>query len=97
MDFKQLLTQGTSNVPSSSQLWFHLVNLAVLVVYLFIGLKVAYLISTSAANAAALVDSVTWLTLVISGLITGNKFATNLMNMKWGNKDANISTDTTKK
>jgi hypothetical protein len=88
MDYKQLLTQGDSDIPSSSVLWFHLANAAVLVVYLFIGLKVAYLISTSAANAAALVDSVAWLTLIISGIITGNKFANNLANLKLGNKNA---------
>lgn len=97
MNYKQLLTAGNSESPSSSVLWFHLVNTAVLVVYLFIGLKVAYLISTSAVNAPMLIDSVTWLTLVISGIITGNKFANNLANLKLGNKNAGNSTDNTQK
>jgi len=91
MDFKQLLTAGISDAPSSSQLWFHLVNLAVLVVYLFIGIKVAYHIAPEAANSAGLIDSVTWLTLVISGIITSNKFANMLVNLKLGNnKNADV-------
>lgn len=97
MEYKQLLTVGDSDSPSSSVLWFHLANAAVLVVYLFIGLKVAYLISTSATNAAALIDSVTWLTLIISGIITGNKFANMLAKLKLGTKNVgNNSSDSSK-
>ncbi len=91
MDLKQLLTVGDSNTPSSSQLWFHLVNIAVTGMYVLIGYKVAYLLGTS-PNPSSLIDSMVWLTAVISGIVTGNKFANTFINLKSGKKDAGTPT-----
>jgi hypothetical protein len=87
MDIKQLLTVGDSTSPSSSQLWFHLTNIVILSVYLFIGFKVGLLIKEGVANAPQLIDSIMWLTGVISGIITGNKFANVIAKLKWGPKN----------
>lgn len=85
MDLKQLFTVGDTSSPSASQLWFHLTNLAILVVYLFVGYKVGMMIREGIPNASALLDSLIFLTLVISGIITSNKFANVLVNLKYGN------------
>ena len=90
MDLKQLLTVGDSESPSSSQLWFHVVNIVVITIYAMIGYKVVSLLGT-APNPSALIDSVVWLTAVISGIITGNKFANVLVAQK-GKKDAGPTT-----
>lgn len=87
--FKQLITVGDSDIPSSSQLWFHLVNIGVLFIYLFIGYKVAMLLPVDISHAPQLIDSMIWFTGVISGIITSNKFANMLATLKLGNKDAN--------
>jgi hypothetical protein len=87
MDIKQLLTVGDSTNPSSSQLWFHLVNIAVISIYVLIGYKVSVLLGTS-PNPSSLIDSLVWLTAVISGIITGNKIANVVVQTKTGKKDA---------
>lgn len=91
MDLKQLLTVGDSTSPSSSQLWFHLVNIAVISIYVLVGYKVSTLLGTS-PNPSALIDSLVWLTAVISGIITGNKISNVLINLKFGNKNAGPTT-----
>lgn len=88
MDLKQLFTTGDSNNPSASQLWFHIMNTAVLLIYLFIGIKVGLIINVGVDNAPQLIDSMMWLTGVVSGIITGNKFANMVVNLKLGQKDA---------
>ena len=91
MDLKQLFTVGDSTSPSSSQLWFHLVNIGVMVIYLLIGYKVAMLIPVDAAHASQLIDSMIWFTGVISGIITSNKFANVVANLKLGNNNKNAN------
>ena len=87
MDFKQLLTVGDSNEsPSSSQLWFHITNTVVILLYAYIGIKVGGLIKEGVLNAPQLIDSFMWLTAAISGIITSNKFANMFVNTR--NKDA---------
>lgn len=76
---------------SSSQLWFHIVNLVVTILYLFIGIKIGLVIGINVANAAQLVDSFTWLTIAVAGIITGNKFANTLAHLKLGDKNANTA------
>lgn len=89
MDLKQLVTVGDSQSPSSSQLWFHIINIAILAIYLFIGYKVGMLVGANALNASQLIDSIVLFTLVVSGIITSNKFANMLVNLKYGNKNDN--------
>ncbi len=90
--WKQLLTVGDSENPSSSQLWFHIMNTAILFIYLFLGIKVGLIINVGVDNAPQLIDSMMWLTGIVSGIITGNKFANMIANLKFGAKE-NVSTD----
>lgn len=62
---------------SSSHLWFHIVNISITTSYLYIVFKAANL------NPIPL-EGLTFLTFVISGLITGNKLAQKFMNLKAG-------------
>jgi hypothetical protein len=90
--WRQLLTVGDSEAPSSSQLWFHIMNTAILFIYLFIGIKVALIINVGVDNAPALIDSMMWLTAIVSGIITSNKFANMIATLKFGAKE-NVSID----
>ena len=87
MSIKQIFTVGDSEQPSASQIWFHVINILVAGVYLFIGIRVGLLIKEGVINAPQLIDSLVFFTLVISGLITGNKFANMLVNLKYGKKE----------
>jgi hypothetical protein len=92
MDYKQLLTVGDCDkVPSSSQLWFHLVNLAVWILYVSIGVSISYRIWGGADNGVQLLTEFTWLTGVVTSIITGNKFANKLIEFKLGGKNANTN------
>ena len=93
MDPKQLLTVGdNSTSPSASQLWFHIANVAIICIYVFVGVKIGLLINAeSLAHVSALVDSLIFFTGVISGILTTNKFANVFINLRYANKDgANI-------
>ena len=86
---------GGSDSPSSSQLWFHIINLAILILYIFIGIRVGLVIEVKTANVSSMIDSFAILTAVVSGIITGNKFANILVNLKYGSKNANDITKPT--
>ncbi len=62
---------------SSSHLWFHIVNAAIVSAYLYVVFMAAKLVPIP-------LEGLTFLTLVISGLITGNKLAQKFMNMRFG-------------
>lgn len=94
MSLKHLLTIGSSPFLSASQLWFHIANSAVTAVYLYLGIKIGIHIGID-ANDAQMIDSFTWLTLVYAGIVTGNKFANTLANLKFGGNNDN-STKSTK-
>lgn len=86
MDLKQLLTVGpNSDTPSSSVLWFHLMNLAIWSLYIFLGIRIGMMITAGASTVPALIDSMTTYTLVVSTIITGNKLANMFITMKYGN------------
>ncbi len=84
MDLKQLFTVGDSTSPSASQLWFHIVNLILSIIYGFVGYRVGMMIHDGVPNAPQLIDSLVLFTLVISGIITSNKFANMFVNIKYG-------------
>lgn len=89
MEYKQLLTVGdNTKAPSSSQIWFHLVNIVVLTLYFGMGSVITYKMLIDVPTSAVLLDSFIWLTAVVSGIITSNKFANKLLEFKLGNKDA---------
>lgn len=93
MDIKQLLTVGNSNTPSSSQLWFHIANAVILGIYLFIGIKLGLLLTATGTPSPQLFDSLVWYTAIVSGIITSNKFANILINLKYSKdrKDADTA------
>ena len=62
---------------SSSQLWFHLMNAAFVVSYL-------YIIYYAARLPSIPLEGITFLTFVMSLLVTGNKLAGKFMNLKYG-------------
>jgi hypothetical protein len=95
MNYKQLLTVGTTDIPSSSQLWFHLGNIAVVALYIYIGIKIALAVGNNSTASIGLIDSFCWLTGVVSGIITGNKFANTLLHLKYKDKEDERNADTT--
>jgi hypothetical protein len=62
---------------SSSKLWFNTFNLVATVIYAMLGWAAAH------ANPLPL-ESFAWLTLVMAGVITTNKFANKFLEYKYG-------------
>lgn len=85
MQLKQLISVQGTDEASSSQLWFNLANIAVTSLYMYIGIRIGISIGID-ANDAQMIESFTWLTLVYAGIVTGNKFANTLANLKFGGK-----------
>ena len=75
-------TDETNKVFSSSQMWFHLTNFIILTGYGFIVYK-------SIDHPNIPIESISIFTLIISGIITGNKLATRLMDKKYGTTEDN--------
>jgi hypothetical protein len=87
-NIKDLLKSHTGKL-SSSHVWFHISNLAVIVMYLLIGKSVADTVYVNPANAGILMDAFVWLTLVVTGILTGNKLMNGILSTRLGGvKDA---------
>lgn len=87
MALKDLLTGTNNKTLSSSQLWFHIVHGAIILCYTAIGYNVARHVYLSPNTAASLLDSFGWFTLIVAGIVTSNKFANKLVELKLGKKD----------
>lgn len=87
MSLKQFFTAGEGTSLSSSTLWFHIMNAAILLVYLGVSWKVILVLGTNPINASQLIDSIMVLTGVISAIITGNKIGNLIVKNKTGVKD----------
>lgn len=62
---------------SSSKLWFNISNVAIVSMYIILGL--------AAAKASPIpLESFAWLTLVMAGVVTANKFANKFLEYKYG-------------
>lgn len=92
MSLKDLVTGSDNKTLSSSQVWFHIVHAIIILCYAAIGYNVARHVYTSPNTAAALLDSFGWFTLIVAGIITSNKFANKLVELKMGKKDDNSTT-----
>lgn len=82
MKIGSLFKSPYSEYASTSKIWFHIANTAVTVIYLLIGLAVAAMDDPS-------IESLAFLTLVYMGLVTGNKIANKVLDLKYGNKNEN--------
>lgn len=80
--FKDILFSDETGNYSTSKLWFNLCNAAVLFLYLKIGLTLA----TSFKPSDSL-ESFTYLTLVISGILTANKVGDLIIKKRYGITD----------
>ena len=80
---KDLLFSSDSNQYSTSKLWFNICNAAVLVIYVKLGWNLA-----EAFKPGDSLEGFTFLTLVVSGILTSNKLADMLIKKKYGITDA---------
>jgi hypothetical protein len=87
MAIKDLITGTDNKTLSSSQTWFTIIHIAITICYIAIGYNVAKHVATNPASAANLLDSFGWFTLIVSGIITGNKFANKLAELKLGKQN----------
>ena len=94
MSLKDLVTGPDNRTLSSSQVWFHIVYGVIMLCYAAIGYNVARHVYTSPNTAASLLDSFGWFTLIVAGIVTSNKFANKLMELRMGKKDDNNNNNT---
>ena len=64
-------------VISTSKLWFNVVNTAIVIVYCMVGYTVSKSLDPN-------IEGLAWLTLVVAGVVTANKFATKFLGYKYG-------------
>lgn len=74
--FLKFLLTDDNKGNSASKFWFTIFNLATLVIYVKVGISVA---NSPDPN----LEGLAWLVLVVSGVITTNKFATMLVKNKY--------------
>jgi len=67
---------------SSSYLWYNLINAAVTIAYIFISYRVAM-------SANPDLEGFAFLTLVVSAVVTGNKFANKVLEYRYGGRGGN--------
>jgi len=86
MELKQLV--AINGRVSSSQVWFHITNACILITYLLFAYRIGFgeNVSTSA------IEAMSWLTVVISGIITSNKFANVFIHLRPPKNDVENST-----
>jgi hypothetical protein len=87
MAIKDLLTGTDNKTLSSSQLWFHIVYGGIMICYMAIGFNVTRHIFNSPQTASGLLDSFGWFTLIVAGIVTSNKFANKLIELKIGKQN----------
>jgi hypothetical protein len=79
---KDLLFSNDSNQYSTSKLWFNICNAAVLAIYIKIGWNLA-----DSFRPGDSLESFTWLTMVVSGILTSNKLVDLIIKKKYGVTD----------
>ena len=87
MSFK-ILKKDDDGTVSASYLWFKIVNCCICVAYMMLTWNVSH-------QATPNLEGFAWLTLVIAGIITGNKFANKLLEYKY-NKNVTETVNSTK-
>jgi hypothetical protein len=84
------ILKNDAGVYSSTTLWFHLGNTAIIVAYL--------LVIWNAVKVPPIpVEGLTFFTLIIGGLVAGSKLAGKLINAKYGSTSLEVKQDGTDK
>jgi hypothetical protein len=71
-----LKENSNDTVYSTSKLWFNIANVAIVTIYCMIGYNVS---QSTEPN----IEGMAWLTLVMAGVVTANKFATKFLGYKY--------------